>query len=45
MLLPRDPTILQNIPEEKREETALMLVWLLRERLTAHGVGGGEPSG
>jgi hypothetical protein len=35
-------TILQHIPEEKREETALTLVRLLRERLTARGIAGGD---
>jgi hypothetical protein len=38
-------TILQHIPEEKREETALTLVQVLRERLTARGVGGGDGPG
>src|SRR3954447_2967044 len=33
-------TILQHIPEEQREETALTLVHLLEERLKARGVSG-----
>jgi len=38
-------TILQHIPEEKREETALTLVQVLRERLRARGVAGGDGPG
>jgi hypothetical protein len=38
-------TILQHIPEEKREETAQTLVRLLRERLTCRGIAGGDGPG
>jgi hypothetical protein len=38
-------TILRNIPEAKREETALTLVRLLEERLRARGVSGGDGPG
>jgi hypothetical protein len=35
-------TILQQIPAEQRAETAAMLIQLLKDRLNARGVAGGD---
>jgi hypothetical protein len=38
-------TILRHVPEERREETALALVWLLEERLKARSAAGDDRPG